>query len=109
MGMKLPQGVFKRGKGYAVRVTVPTKLIASLGKKEVIRGLGARDKLEAALKAAEVIQEIQEGFSAPCKSESWRQRQQDISVRAMAHRWLAMSTGINHSTKAKYRHGRVAV
>jgi site-specific recombinase XerD len=104
MGMKLPQGVFKRGKGYSVRVTVPTKLVDSFGKKEIIRGLGTRDKLEAALKAPDVIQEIKKGFSEVGRGQPVRERQQDISVRAMAHRWLAMSTGINRSTKAKYRH-----
>ncbi|MBE1292945.1 MAG: hypothetical protein GJ677_10690 [Rhodobacteraceae bacterium] len=89
MGMKLPQGVFKRGKGYSVRVTVPTKLVDSFGKKEIIRGLGTRDKLEAALKAPDVILEIKKGFSEVGRGQPVRERQQDISVRAMAHRWLS--------------------
>ena len=104
MGTRLPQGVFKRGKGYAVRVSVPTKQIESVGKREIIRGLGTRDKLEAALKAPEVIGEIKAEIAERCTGKPVRAKRQDTSVRAMAHRWLVMSSGINHSTKAKYRH-----
>ncbi|WP_441347167.1 DUF6538 domain-containing protein [Ruegeria sp. HKCCE4150] len=39
----LPRGLFLRGKGYALRVAVPTEYQDIVGKREIVRGLGTQD------------------------------------------------------------------
>ncbi len=109
MDVRLPKGLFKRGKGYAVRVAVPTDYQLILGKKEIVRGLGTQDLAEALVLQKEVIAEIlsfmSEGESAPTVHASNKRRsaREGTTIRETAHRWLAESDGIKNATKARYR------
>ncbi|WP_404818109.1 DUF6538 domain-containing protein [Ruegeria profundi] len=58
MDARAPKGLFKRGKGYALRVAVPAEYQAIIGKKEIVRGLGTQDLSEALVKRKEVLTQI---------------------------------------------------
>ncbi|KIC42394.1 hypothetical protein RA27_03210 [Ruegeria sp. ANG-R] len=58
MDVRVPKGLFKRGKGYAVRVAVPNEYQAIIGKKEIVRGLGTQDLAKALVRRKEVLPEI---------------------------------------------------
>jgi len=47
MNRLLPAHIFKRGQSYAVRYNVPKDLQETLGKREIVRGLGTRDLADA--------------------------------------------------------------
>ncbi len=65
MDVRVPKGLFKRGKGYAVRVAVPNEYQAIIGKKEIVRGLGTQDLAEALVRRKEVLQEILASIGEP--------------------------------------------
>ncbi len=58
MDVRVPRGLFKRGKGYAVRVAVPTEYQPIIGKKEIVRGLGTQDLGEALVMHKVVLPEV---------------------------------------------------
>ncbi|WP_157769941.1 DUF6538 domain-containing protein [Ruegeria profundi] len=109
MDVRVPKGLFKRGKGYAVRVAVPNEYQAIIGKKEIVRGLGTQDLAEALVRRKEVLSEILAsigGGSIPepvIKQVERHTPQEGTTVRDTGHRWLAESDGIKASTKARYR------
>ncbi|GKY87935.1 DUF6538 domain-containing protein [Sinisalibacter aestuarii] len=99
----------KRGKGYAVRFSVPKEYQGVIGKKEIIRGLGTQDLGEAISKRDEVLQEIigaiRSGVVPPGTELSLQPTKvhQATTVRDTAHRWLTESDGIKNSTKGRTR------
>ncbi|WP_414478908.1 DUF6538 domain-containing protein [Ruegeria lacuscaerulensis] len=54
----LPRGLFLRGKGYALRVAVPTEYQDIDGKREIVRGLGTQDLAEALKRRPRVFEGI---------------------------------------------------
>ncbi len=109
MDVRVPKGLFKRGKGYAVRVAVPNEYQAIIGKKEIVRGLGTQDLAEALVRRKEVLQEILASIGEGSQPEPVIKQverhtpQEGTTVRDTGHRWLAESDGIKVSTKARYR------
>lgn len=109
MDVRAPKGLFKRGKGYALRVAVPTEYQTIIGKKEIVRGLGTQDLGEAMVKRKEVltqiVSELSEGNLPETVAESGRvvRSFDGNTVRDTAHRWLGEADGIKNSTKARYR------
>ena len=109
MDVRVPKGLFKRGKGYAVRVAVPHEYQGIIGKKEIVRGLGTQDLAEALVRRKEVLPEILAsigGGSTPeptVKQVARHTPQEGTTVRDTAHRWLAEADGIKEATKARYR------
>ncbi|WP_425051165.1 tyrosine-type recombinase/integrase [Psychromarinibacter sp. S121] len=105
----LPDYVFRRGKGYAVRYSVPTEYQALIGKKQIVRGLGTQDLAQAIVKRDQVLKEIQNELrngrvpeTAPAAPKP-KQAGEGSTVRDTAHRWLTQSDGIKASTRARYR------
>lgn len=109
MDVRLPKGLFKRGKGYAVRVAVPTEYQLILGKKEIVRGLGTQDLAEALVlhkeAIAKIVSSISEGDVTPTVGETNKRRpaKHGATISETAHRWLAGADGIKNATKARYR------
>ncbi len=109
MDVRVPKGLFKRGKGYAVRVAVPNEYQAIIGKKEIVRGLGTQDLAEALVKRKQVLPvllaSIGEGSTPEpiVKQIAKHNPQEGTTVRDTAHRWLNEADGIKESTKARYR------
>ncbi len=109
MDLRLTKGLFKRGKGYAVRVAVPTEYQLILGKKEIVRGLGTQDLAEALVlhkeAIAKIVSSISEGDVTPTVGETNKRRpaKQGATISETAHRWLAGADGIKNATKARYR------
>lgn len=106
--LRLPDYLVKRGKGYAVRFSVPTEFQGIVGKKEIIRGLGTQDLGEAIGRRDEVLAEIREtirqgGRPVPTILTAEPPATQGSTVRDTAHRWLSESDGILNSTRARYR------
>lgn len=105
MTRTLPKGVFKRGKVYALRYSVPTEVQQVVGRKEIVRSLGTPDLGEAITRRAEVLAEIKATmFSEPTNlpQESTRV-QRSHTVRDTAHRWLSESDGIKNATRHRYQ------
>ncbi len=109
MDVRVPKGLFKRGKGYAVRVAVPNEYQAIIGKKEIVRGLGTQDLAEALVRRKEVLPEILASIgegSMPepvIKQVARHNPQEGSTVRDTAQRWMTEADGIKESTKARYR------
>ncbi|WP_367647858.1 DUF6538 domain-containing protein [Ruegeria arenilitoris] len=102
----LPRGLFLRGKGYALRVSVPTEYQDIVGKREIVRGLGTQDLAEALKRRPRVLEEILEAITegqTPSQAVRPNLPKQENTVRDTADRWLAESDGINSSTKVRYR------
>ncbi|WP_253285923.1 MULTISPECIES: DUF6538 domain-containing protein [unclassified Ruegeria] len=102
----LPRGLFLRGKGYALRVAVPTEYQDIVGKREIVRGLGTQDLAEALKRRPRVLEEILEAITegqTPSQAIRPNLPKQENTVRDTADRWLAESDGINSSTKVRYR------
>ncbi len=102
----LPRGLFLRGKGYALRVAIPTNYRDVIGKREIVRGLGTQDLAEALKRRPKVLEEIlaviTEG-KTPFQTLRTNIPKRENTVRDTADRWLAESDGINSSTKVRYR------
>ncbi|SHE97293.1 hypothetical protein SAMN05444279_1132 [Ruegeria intermedia] len=110
MDVTVPKGLFKRGKGYAVRVAIPTEYQAIIGKKEIVRGLGTQDLAEALVRRKQVMQEILSSIGegetpepVTPKTNKKPSPLEGATIRDTAHRWLAEADGIKNSTKARYR------
>ncbi len=109
MDVRAPKGLFKRGKGYALRVAVPAEYQRIVGKKEIVRGLGTQDLGEALVKRKEVltqiVSELSEGNLPDTAAELGKvvRSFDGNTVRDTAHRWLGEADGIKNSTKARYR------
>lgn len=94
MDVRVPKGLFKRGKGYAVRVAVPNEYQAIIGKKEIVRGLGTQDLAEALVRRKEVLQEILASIGEGSQPEpvvkqiARHTAQDENTVRDTAHRWM---------------------
>lgn len=114
--LPLPRYIFKRGRTYAVRYTVPAELREAAGRSEVVRSLGTSNLREAIERRDETLEEIRRNLLEPRSAERGSQargtrklypeRDDPITgttITATAHRWLAQSDGIQPSTKAKYR------
>ncbi|MCV2873297.1 tyrosine-type recombinase/integrase [Defluviimonas sp. WL0050] len=106
----LPHGLFKRGGNYAVRFSVPTQVQPVVGRKEIVRTLGTSSLVEALAKRNEVLAEIKASlFEAHDTKDRKRlpatksASEQDLTIRAAAHRWLTESDGISGTTRQKYR------
>lgn len=102
----LPRGLFLRGKGYALRVAVPTEYQDIVGKREIVRGLGTQDLAEALKQRPKVLEEILEAITEgkiPSQTDRPSIPKQENTLRATGDRWLAESDGISNSTKVRYR------
>lgn len=108
MTLTLPSGLFKRGKSYAVRISIPKKLQPVIGKKEIVRGLGTTDLSEALAQRSRKIAEVRaELFDSEIPRTIRGQAKQDPSqttISSTARRWLAESDGIKASTRHRYRY-----
>ncbi|WP_299354697.1 tyrosine-type recombinase/integrase [uncultured Shimia sp.] len=109
MALSLPNGLFKRGRGYALRIAIPNEYQPIIGKKEIVRGLGTQDLGEALVRRKEALEEIltsvgQGNAPEPVKTQVAKGSILDgTTVRETSHRWLVQSDGIKNSTKARYR------
>ncbi|GGL55806.1 DUF6538 domain-containing protein [Wenxinia marina] len=111
MNVSAPKGLFRRGKGYALRVVVPAEYQPILGKREIVRGLGTSDLGEALARRKEVLAELLPALSEGRLPEAPKQTRgspksspsQGPTVRETAHRWMSEADGIKYSTKVRYR------
>ncbi|MDW4548261.1 DUF6538 domain-containing protein [Defluviimonas sp. D31] len=118
MNHPLPKHIFKRGKVYALRYSIPTEYQQLIGKKEIVRSLGTRDLGEALAKRGGAIDEIQRDLMATVEAAASgtvrvsegrlsahlkRTPSKAATIRDTAHRWLAEADGIAAATRVRYR------
>ncbi|SNS69932.1 site-specific integrase [Tropicimonas sediminicola] len=101
----LPQYLFKRGETFFVRYTVPQELVATVGRKEIVRSLKTKNLTDAVYSRDMVLDEIRKTAlnGNPMPMTAPPSGDKETTVKEAAHRWLQLADGIRPSTRYRYQ------